>query len=437
MPHDRESGPDSKIVDIKKAKKDRQQTTVPIMHNVRAVVESMLFNPHVTMPEFPHRLYVSEDQKGDAIIYQENDGGVVSMISDEKAIGLVSKFCQENCKYEHGMEKINYAHAGVMFKMWRARAPKLPPVADVLQLSQPGLTLSRLPFDFKTEASVLDCPLFSELMSRTTNAEAFMVWIGSLFDPEAYAQQYVWVRGEGGDGKSTLLDILHEVFGTAGFGTRPPSSERFWTINLVGKRLVVFSDCNNAGFVRSGLFKSLTGGDAIEVEIKNGPCFNVKMRAKYIFSSNKRPRISSEAADMRRIIYCEVAPHAGLEDVHYKRKMAAELPWILGLCWDLYREKCGSGYRIKSDNAQALELAASTEEKHELLFDLYFEEASNTEYINISTIQQIFKERGINCNKEQSDFYEYIERAYGVTRKKSVCDDGKQRRFLYGIRLKK
>lgn len=428
MPHDQESGPDSKIVDIKKAKKDRRQTTVPIMHNVRAVVEAMLFNPHVTMPEFPHRLYVSEDQKGDAIIYQENDGGVVSMISDEKAIGLVSKYCQENCKYEHGMEKINYAHAGIMFKMWRARAPRLPAdVADVRQLSEPGLTFSRLNFDFRYEQD--QCPIFLEFLNRMGNNEAFCIWVGSLFDPKSYSQQYVWLHGGGKDGKSSFGEILMSAFGTAAASTEAPNdTDKFWSSSIINKRLVMFNEIKKPDFVTSSTFKRLTGGDYIPIEIKNGPYFSVKMRAKYIFMSNDKPKVSDSSADQRRLIYCTVSNHAMDEDPTYASRFAAEAPWIFGHCWRLYLERCGPNAVIVNDKDEALALSSVIgefsdieAEKYSSAFECYFYANGDPEsVIQCHEFQSCFRSHGINGTADRKRFYDFIAKKYLCVR----CENG-------------
>ena len=59
----------------------------------------------------------------------------------------------------------------------------------------------------------------------------------------------------------------------------PDKKNRFWTWGLVSKRLVVFSEGekSEASFPSSGYFKSLTGGDSVRIEEKNGGIYSMPL----------------------------------------------------------------------------------------------------------------------------------------------------------------
>lgn len=434
MQHDQESGqPGGEVIDFAEKKEalgaaaprvgiEKKTYQVPIMHNIKAVVDAILGIPG-TLPPFPHKFYVSNDHKGDTVTYMEDNNQVVSILSDNGAINLISKYCQEDLKFRPGIDKINYQHSAMSFKMWRARGAQLPHVADVRQLSEPGLTYSRLPFDFIEDKNCDHCPLFKELMDRTENSLAMRIWIGSLFDPNSYMQQYLWVYGRGHDGKSVLADVIYNAFTkSGGFSTGTPNmNDKFWSFNLVNKRFVLFPDSNNSTFITSGTFKSLTGGDVVSVEIKNGPCFTVTLRAKYMFLSNKKPSIDSNEADQRRIIYCAVDPRTEkTTDPEYKKRLAQEAPYIFGHCFGEYLENCAPGMPVPTDRSISMNLAESNERKFRDAFEEFFEIPDDEETrINSHCLPIQFDEMFLKFKIKDSDrdkFYEFIDRIYEVKR---------------------
>ena len=154
----------------------------------------------------------------------------------------------------------------------------------------------------------------------------------------SYMQQYVWLHGKGNEGKGSLNRFLQRVFGPAYCSKQPnESGDKFWTHELLGKRLVVFPDCNDQKFVTSGLFKSMTGGDPVAVEAKGEMSYTTRLNAKYLVLSNEKPQISSEKADKRRIIYCEIAPREDLIDLNFEARLWDEGGAFLGKCWSLYQ----------------------------------------------------------------------------------------------------
>ena len=165
------------------------------------------------------------------------------------------------------------------------------------------LAFTRLPWHAADDIT----PTWDLIISRMSNADAFTAWVGSLFDETSYQQQYVWLHGKGNEGKGCINRFLMRVFGPAYCAKQPKErGDKFWTHDLLGKRLVVFPDCNDSAFVASGLFKSMTGGDPIPVEAKGEMAYTTRLAAKYLIISNERPDLSSETADRRRIIYCEM-----------------------------------------------------------------------------------------------------------------------------------
>ena len=184
----------------------------------------------------------------------------------------------------------------------------------------------------------------------------------------------MWLHGEGGDGKSTLVRVLARLLGD-GYRSRvvPQPGDRFWTAGVVGASLVAFNDTNNYGFPASGLFKSLTGGDAVQVEEKGKPLKNVTISAKFIFTSNEKPKLSSERADRRRAIYIEVAALPDDQrDWNIDNVLWNDRANIISQCVSIYNRMKSTGGQITCDLSKLDELISDNEMEFEAVFEKWF-----------------------------------------------------------------
>lgn len=230
--------------------------------------------------------------------------------------------------------------------------------------SDDSLTFFRLGFDPTDE--ILPCPNWDKTMSNFTNEDAVRMFIGSLFVDNADRSQYLWFFGDGYNGKSILIQVLQKILGdlncTIEQVPRTDGEKRFWSNGIIGKRLVFFDECSQLNFVASEFFKTLTGLGICKVERKGGAAFNTELFAKFIFTSNDKPEISSKKSDQRRAIICtgkqelsfdpEVIPNLLKESDHFLNNAIA-----------LYNFHCPDGRPIPADNSEAIALAKLNEEE--------------------------------------------------------------------------
>ncbi len=366
------------------------------------------------LPVFLPKLYVMHDHMHRKIILKEVEDGEVTIVAPDVARDLVMNFIHST-RFALGTDKLTAKHMNEIVTEFCAIAPPIPEPAMVLQKNEPGLTYRRLPFDIEPDPTMERCPLFCEMMNRTSNNEALVQWIGSLFDPDADMQQYVWLYGEGQNGKSTLGRVLHRILGPGARYTDPPKkSHDFWLYDLIGKRLVVYGDCDDERFVTHGTFKSMTGGDPVRANVKFAPALQVVMKAKHLFFSNKKPGISSSMADQRRIILCEMMPIEGAADPTYEHRLWLEAPYILGECRRLYQENCGPGRRIACDQSAAKELAMENDVRFETIFSCRFSKIEGARLAG-NVVQRILREEGIKDGREINKFKDFIRVNHGVT----------------------
>lgn len=278
-------------------------------------------------------------------------------------------------------------------------------------LGEDGLCMRRLPFELRLGPT----PVFDEMMSRISNAEALQCYIGSLLVDESFRQQYVWLHGQGGEGKGALARFLATSLAhTYSSQQTPMSSDRFWTHAILDKRLVMFPDCNNTTFVTSGLFKSLSGDDEIRVEVKGGKVLHQQLKAKYIFFSNEKPALSSEEADKRRVIYCETSKFKGKIDPEYQDKLWAEGGHFLSKCLTMYMSMYPKHHPIECDKDSIGEVISTNEERYEVFLEQNFRFGPSYECMPAALQEKINGE--FKNNKERQEFRSMLERR-GICRK--------------------
>jgi hypothetical protein len=261
-----------------------------------------------------------------------------------------------------------YAQAKQAAEQWLGSATPIKPeeVAWVRWQGETGLTYSRLPWEMRAQTELP--PTWAALVGRMAkNPDCFVQYIGSLFFRDSYSQQYLWIRGPGGDGKGAISRWLYKVLGRSYWASNAPkSTDRFWLSDLREKRLWVIPDYQMCGFETDPAFMQLTGGDPMASEAKNQVARLDVPEVRLIIMSQHRPQISQQRAHRRRIVYVEFAEGMELDmpSDQYERWEAAlwaEGGHFLAYCMQQYREKCGNG-PIACDVSQDLDDWASAED---------------------------------------------------------------------------
>lgn len=275
-------------------------------------------------------------------------------------------------------------------------AVKIKPFAF---LSDPDLTFCRIPFDIIEGPE--ETPTWDLFFENLTNSVAVKAFIGSLFVPGSNRSQYLWIAGNGGNGKTTIANIISKAFGQFVRFERAPitryGEDKFWAFGLLNKRLVVIDDCDRPEFVRSGLFKSITGTSKSRVEQKGCDAYDAEFTCKFFFTSNELPQLSSDTADQRRVILSttkNVKPFP--YDADFERRLMNELPWFISHCYEVYFDLCKDGRPIPTDSSEALEIADEFHEDVDVFIKDNFEVTLNKyDAVYVGEIIKRVKEAGL------------------------------------------
>jgi hypothetical protein len=366
-------------------------------------------------PEFTRRFHYVVDHAGRKAILEETAGGIVVYRDRGIVADAIYNYCWDDIGFVYGAQ-VDAEQAAKGCSAWLASTPPLPArPAAFLEKSQKGLTFKRLTFDAPPADSLTLPPMFERLMDRTSDPEAICAYIGSLFYPEADRQQYLYLYGEGGDGKGALMRFLHGIFGDAAASLTPPTrfGDKFWNFNVYGKRLGLFYDCEDWNWFGSSHFKSLTGGDPILFEEKGRMGFTDTPSLKFIAASNAKPNISSQASDLRRLIFASFKPLPdGERDVGFEKKLAAEAEAIISVCKAMYLRRCPDHQAI--DAAQAKDVAWEAESQYIDIFNSHFTASPECE-IPAQQVRQILRDEGVRSNQEVGRVKDVWARMFGVT----------------------
>lgn len=124
-----------------------------------------------------------------------------------------------------------------------------------------------------------DIPMFYELLG----------WC--LLNNYTFQKAFIFV-GTGANGKSRLLELMKIFLGVENISSmtlEQLTMDKFAIANLYGKYANIAADIPKVGLTKTGLFKSLTGGDLVNAQRKYGHAFDFMNTAKLIFSCNEIP----------------------------------------------------------------------------------------------------------------------------------------------------
>lgn len=155
----------------------------------------------------------------------------------------------------------------------------------------------RIPLTYNPEA---DCPrirqFFKEVL-RPKDIPVIEEFFGYCLVPDYTIQKAFLLLGDGANGKSTLLELLKASLGKdncSNISLQGLENRVFAVADLFGKLANIYADIPSTKMTHVGLFKMLTGGDAIGAEKKFKDRFSFNNTARLIFSTNKPPKVDED-----------------------------------------------------------------------------------------------------------------------------------------------
>lgn len=140
-------------------------------------------------------------------------------------------------------------------------------------------------------------------------------------------------------GKTQIKKLLTELIGikyTSSMDLDKMNDSRFGTSELYNKRLVGSNDMQYTSVADMGIFKQLTGGDAVSIEFKGRGAFSYVFKGLIWFLANDYPMFSGkkgkEIYERFLIIPCKNVVPKEKQDPKLVEKMLKEKEYIVSLC---------------------------------------------------------------------------------------------------------
>lgn len=172
--------------------------------------------------------------------------------------------------------------------------------------------------------------------------------VGYSLSAETTEQMMFILLGNGQNGKSVLLNVLNDVFGTYAMNIQPQtiavkngnSGANQDIARLQGARFVTTTEPNRGMKLDEGVVKQITGGDTVTARFLYGKEFEYKPEFKLWMATNYKPIISgTDEGIWRRIAIIPFEYHVPKEKVDKRLtyKLKEELAGILKWCVDGYQ----------------------------------------------------------------------------------------------------
>lgn len=413
-----------------KRQKKKEFTKAEIYRQLSNIMTAACYTEFTDSAPFPRNFFVVEPEVGKKLVLEKLPR-IVRNVNPQAVIDSLLQYIEHQHR-ENKLYSFTHRDATECVKYWVSRSEAEPMPKAIGENNDPDPCFHRLNFNYSDDPK--PTPTFDEFLSRCTNPEVIMAFVGSIFIADSDRHQYLWVNGQGGDGKSRFANAIFNVLANTATSSSPPKNgeARFWTSTVYNKRFVLFPDCNNYGFPNMGIFKAMTGGDTVLIDPKGLPAYSAKPICKFMFLSNDKPAISRSPANSRRLLYSEVKAHAAeteMSDCEMDSLLAAETPSFIIKCIAKYKAMAPNNGVLKFESEVLENLMEINEERYTFFCAKWIRPADSQGATLAATRLKEMADQDKFNQQEYRDLLSYINRTF-----KAVPGRDMTKRFWKGIR---
>lgn len=162
-----------------------------------------------------------------------------------------------------------------------------------------------IPHNYNSDAGIPNETIaFLRMMTDNLEEIRFIFqWMGYLLIKKYDITKMLFIVGDGGNGKSTLIKLMTAVVGhdnTSAVSMKSLVNNRFQSALLYNKLFNTVADIGSDFFEDSSILKALTGDDHITIERKGENGFSYLNFAKMTYSCNKLPKFKDTTGGLNR-----------------------------------------------------------------------------------------------------------------------------------------
>lgn len=199
--------------------------------------------------------------------------------------------------------------------------------------------MSQVEYDPDVECPLWDEFLHTAMLEDESTVEFIHRYFGYCLTGSVAEQVFLFMEGKGGDGKTTLTNVLSYIMGEYAIAAAPgllvaKKSDAHPTeqADLRGVRLAVAGEVEKGSAFAEAQIKYLTGSEKIRARKMRQDFEEFDPTHKFVLSANYRPRIKgSDEGIWRRVLrlYWARSIPAEERDPFFEDKLKAEAPGIL------------------------------------------------------------------------------------------------------------
>lgn len=359
------------------------------------------------------KLLIYEDPKGDTTPVKKISNTIVSNVSINACIDMVV-----NRAHEIGLP-IMKDTAEKIFNTWVAttsntgfRIQKLPPA---FSMDPEEMTYNFVRLSLKDGPT----PVWDDFISRCgANGKALMAYTWSLFEKDKPTHQYLFLRGPGGDGKSSYTEWIQQIVGDSAYCALDPNDKQ-WAAQCVGKRVGFWPELNNTRFVMNSNFKQITASEATTITQKYEKSYTAILDIKFILVTNQSIEISGDLSQKRRIILIDLSENKNFIP-NYKQKIKEETNAFLFKCKQAFNELYDTSTKmIKCDYEKYESHSSNFEDDFSVVWEKAFKYTPGNKVRSVEITEAINIASRTPNYRFRIDMANWMERTKGITKKKS------------------
>jgi P4 family phage/plasmid primase-like protien len=160
-------------------------------------------------------------------------------------------------------------------------------------------SLACLPYGYDPQAA---CPRWLSVLGENLEGDAERIgllqeFFGYSLMNSTDAQRFLFLVGEGANGKSVVLAGMHAMLGQENVSTVPLEDfgRRFAMAQTLGKLANICPEVGELDRTAEGTLKAFTSGDRMTFEKKGKDAFTARPTARLVLSTNNVPRFSDRS----------------------------------------------------------------------------------------------------------------------------------------------
>lgn len=201
---------------------------------------------------------------------------------------------------------------------------------EELEFTSEAIEFQKLPIIYnpKAKSSELDKVLNKVFNKDQDLIKLFYEMIGYCLIKHCNYDKAFIFYGNGSNGKSTILELIENLFGSKNYSTieLDKLTQRFHNAELENKYINIGDDINSKCIKDVGTIKNIFSGNAIQVERKGEKPFTLKPYAKHIFACNEIPKVLDQSNGIyRRLVFIPFTATISKEDSDFDPLISEKL----------------------------------------------------------------------------------------------------------------